>query len=95
MSKKENWKNFGKNTGQAFVNFGKSVAKTANIVVGNEDKVDENGNSKLKQTWSTTGKGFGTAGKSLGKAASETFKDPEEKPEKENPDIDKDGAIDD
>lgn len=95
MSRKENWKNFGKNTGKAFVNFGQAVAKTANIAVGNEDKVDEEGHSKLKQTWSKTGKGFGTAGKSLGKAAKETFVDEEEKPAKENPDIDKEGAIDD
>lgn len=92
MSKKESWKNFGKSAGNAFKNFGQSIATTAKIVVGDEEKVDEQGNSKLKQTWNKTGKGFGQAGKSLGEAAEETVCPKEE--EEINPDIDKDGAID-
>ncbi len=92
MSRKESWKKFGKNTGNAFKNFGKSIATTAKIVLGDEEKVDEQGNSKLKQTWSKTGKGFGEAGKSLGEAAEETVAP--EKENENNPDIDKDGAID-
>ena len=74
MSTKEKWKTFGKNTGQAFKNFGQAVAKTANIVVDNEQNdVEENGKTKLRNTWTKTGKGFGEAGSSLGKAAASTF----------------------
>ena len=84
MSKKEKWKAFGKSTGQAFKNFGQSMAQTARIVIGGETKVDEEGNSKLKKTWTKTGKGFGTAGKSLGQAAASTFESEEkEAPEAE------------
>ena len=87
MSLKDKWKSFGKNTGQAFKNFGQSVATTAKVVVGTEDRVDEEGNSTLKKSWSKTGKGFGTAGKSLGSAAKGTAQKPfEEKPEKEKDD---------
>ncbi len=88
---KEKWKTFGKNTGQAFKNFGKAMATTAKVVVGNEkNDVDENGESKLKSAWKKTGKGFGAAGSSLGKAAAGTFQSDE--PSKEG--IDKDGAVD-
>lgn len=74
MSKKESWKSFGKNTGNAFKNFGKAIAKTAKVAFGDdENKVDENGESELKKAWKATGKGFGTAGSSLGKAAKDTF----------------------
>lgn len=94
MSKKEKWKTFGKNTGQAFKNFGSAMAQTARIAFG-EDKVDEEGNSKLKKVWTKTGKGFGEAGKSLGQAAAGTFESEEKPKEPENnPDVDKDGAID-
>lgn len=87
MSLKDKWKSFGKNTGQAFKNFGQSVATTAKVVVGTEDRVDEEGNSTLKKSWSKTGKGFGTAGKSLGSAAKGTAQKPfEEKEEKEKDD---------
>lgn len=87
MSLKDKWKSFGKNTGQAFKNFGQSVATTAKVVVGSEDRVDEEGNSTLKKSWSKTGKGFGTAGKSLGSAAKGTAQKPfEEKEEKEKDD---------
>jgi len=83
MSLKDKWKSFGKNTGQAFKNFGQAMATTAKVAVGKEENIDENGNSKLKQSWSKTGKGFGTAGKSLGSAAKGTVEKPfEEKPEK-------------
>lgn len=87
MSLKDKWKSFGKNTGQAFKNFGQSVATTAKVVVGKEERVDEEGNSTLKKSWSKTGKGFGTAGKSLGSAAKGTAQKPfEEKSEKEKDD---------
>ena len=73
-SRKEKWKTFGKSTGQSFVNFGQAVAKTANIVVGNEkNDVEENGKTKLRNAWTKTGKGFGKAGSSFGKAMAGTF----------------------
>ena len=84
MDLRKKWKNFGKTTGQAFANFGKSMATTAKIVVGSEDSVDENGNSKLKQSWSKTGKGFGAAGKSLGEAAESTVERVDEELSDEN-----------
>lgn len=78
--KKENWKTFGKNTGKAFASFGKAVADTTKVVVGNEEnKKEENGKTKLGNDWTETGKGFGEAGKSLGTAIAETFKDDEKK----------------
>lgn len=84
MSKKESWKNFGKNTGGAFKNFGKAIATTAKVALGNEkNEVDENGRSTLRNAWSKTGKGFGDAGKSLGKAASDTVHFEEKKDKKE------------
>ncbi|MCR5332932.1 MAG: hypothetical protein K6E11_02810 [Bacilli bacterium] len=77
MAKKE-WKQFGKNTGNAFKNFGKAIATTAKVAVGKEENTkDENGKSKLKSAWSNTGKGFGDAGKSLGSATKDTFKSDE------------------
>ena len=80
--KKDNWKAFGKNTGKAFANFGKAIADTAKVVVGNdENKKEENGKTKLSNDWAKTGKGFGEAGKSLGTAIAETFKDDEKKQE--------------
>ncbi len=72
MSLKDKWKDFGKNTGKAFSNLGKSIATTAKVAVGKEDATDENGNSRLRESWSKTGHGFGDAGKSLGKAAEGT-----------------------
>ena len=74
MSVKDKWKSFGKNTGRAFASFGKAMATTAKVVVGKEERVDEEGNSNLKKSWSETGKGFGKAGASLGQAASATAK---------------------
>ena len=74
MSVRSKWKTFGKNTGKAFASFGKSMATTAKVVVGKQDRVDEEGNSTLKKSWTATGKGFGQAGTSLGKAASATAK---------------------
>ena len=73
MALKKKWKRFGKNTGEAFTNFGKSVAKTAKVVFANEEnKREENGNTEIKNAWKNTGKSFGEAGKSLGKAAQGT-----------------------
>ena len=87
MSRKESWKNFGKNTGNAFKNFGKAVAQTAKIAVGKDNNdVEENGKSKLRNAWTKTGKGFGTAGKSLGTAAKTTVKGDEKVDNKESTD---------
>jgi len=87
MSRKESWKNFGKNTGNAFKNFGKAVAQTAKIAVGKDNNdVEENGKSKLRNAWTKTGKGFGTAGKSLGTAAKTTVKGDEKVDSKESTD---------
>lgn len=75
MSLKDKWKDFGKNTGKAFSNFGKSIGHTAKAVVnGDQAEQDEEGHNKLGNEWKETGKSFGTAGKSLGKAASGTGK---------------------
>ncbi|MBQ7249948.1 MAG: hypothetical protein IJS37_01165 [Bacilli bacterium] len=57
MSAKQKWKTFGKNTGQTFANFGRSVKTTARVVVGAEERVNENGESTLKTSWKKTGKG--------------------------------------
>ena len=78
MAKKE-WKNFGKNTGNAFKNFGKAIATTAKVAVGKEkNEVGEDGKTKLRSAWSSTGSGFKESGKSLGGAAKNTFKSDEE-----------------
>jgi len=73
--KKENWKQFGKNTGGAFKSFGKAIGKTAQVAFTDKDNtIEENGKSELGNAWAETGKGFGESGKSLGKAISRTFK---------------------
>lgn len=92
MSRKESWKAFGKNTGNAFKNFGKAMTTTMKVAFTDEkNDVEENGQSKLRNAWSKTGKGFGEAGKSLGGAAKTTVtgdkKDSEEK-EQEVIDVD-------
>jgi len=85
MSLKDKWKNFGKNTGKAFSNFGKAIAKTAKVAFTDEtNDIEENGHSELGNAWRETGKSFGQAGKSLGKAAEGTVDkiiDEEEKEE--------------
>ena len=87
MSLKDDWKKFGKNTGKAFANFGHALGTTAKVVLGEESRVDEEGNSTLKKTWTKTGKGFGESGKSLGQAAAATVEQTFEKDEapKEEP----------
>lgn len=73
MSLKEKWKEFGKDTGKAFANFGKSMGKTAKVAfTDDENKVEENGHTELGNSWHETGKSFGEAGKALGKAAQGT-----------------------
>ncbi len=75
MSLKDKWKKFGKSTGRAFANFGRSMKTTAKIILDEEENtVDENGESKLHKSWRTTGRGFGEAGTNLGKAAAGTAK---------------------
>ena len=88
MSRKESWKKFGKNTGNAFKNFGKAMATTMKVAFTDEkNDVEENGQSKLRNAWSKTGKGFGEAGKSLGGAAKTTVKGDKEKEDKEVIDV--------
>lgn len=73
MALKDKWKDFGKNTGKAFTNFGKAVGKTAKTVFADEEsKKEENGHTELTNAWRETGKSFGDAGKSLGEAAEGT-----------------------
>ena len=73
MALNKKWKRFGKSTGEAFTNFGKSVAKTAKVAFTDEEnKVDEKGDTELGNAWRETGKSFGRAGKSLGKAVQGT-----------------------
>ena len=73
MALKKKWKRFGKDTGKAFTNFGKSVAKTAKVVFADDENVrEENGKTQIANAWAETGKSFGRAGKSLGKAAQGT-----------------------
>ena len=73
MALKDKWKKFGKNTGSAFSNFGKAIAKTAKVAfTDDENCLEENGHSELGNAWRETGKSFGEAGKSLGKAAQGT-----------------------
>lgn len=83
MSRKEKWKDFGKNTAETVKDFGKAVARTANIAVGNEaNDVEDNGKTKLRNAWTKSGKDFGKTGTSLGKAITTTVKGDEEvKPE--------------
>ena len=94
MALKKKWKRFGQDTGKAFTNFGKSVAKTAKVVFADDtNEREENGKTELTNAWAETGKSFGRAGKSLGKAAQGTAQkvvgteQPEEednKPQEEN-----------
>ena len=92
MSRNESWKSFGKNVGKAFKNFGKAMATTAKVVVGDEEnKVEEDGRSTLKHVWTDTGKGFGEAGKSLGHAAADTIDGGEKKAPS---DMSTEGAVD-
>ena len=68
MSLKDKWKDFGKNTGKAFSNFGKSVGKTAKIVFTDEkNEKEENGHAKLSNAWRETGKSLGKAAAGTGK----------------------------
>ena len=73
MVLRKKWKRFGKDTGEAFVNLGKSVAKTAMVVFADDtNEREENGKTEISNAWKETGKSFGQAGKSLGKAAQGT-----------------------
>ena len=73
MDLKDKWKSFGKNTGKAFSNLGKTIGKTAKVVFNDEDNnIDADGDTELGNAWRETGKSFGRAGKSLGKAAQGT-----------------------
>ena len=73
MALRKKWKRFGKDTGEAFANLGKSVAKTAKVVFADDtNEREENGKTEISNAWKETGKSFGQAGKSLGKAAQGT-----------------------
>lgn len=94
MALKEKWKTFGKDTGKAFTNFGKSMAKTAKVAfTDDENKVEDNGHTELGNSWHETGKSFGEAGKALGVAAEGTVekileKEKEQSKKEAGPDID-------
>ena len=82
--KKENWKEFGKDTGKAFKSFGKAIGKTAQVAFTDKDNtIEENGKSELGNAWTETGKGFSKSGKDFGKAMSRTFKPVEKEGETE------------
>ena len=75
MAADKKWKTFGKDTGKAFSNFGKSIGKTAKVAFTDEEnKIEENGHTQLSNSWRETGKSFGTAGKDLGRAIKGTGK---------------------
>ena len=85
MSRKEKWKRFGKNTAETVKDFGKALARTANIAVGNESNdVEENGKTKLRNAWTKSGKDFGKTGTSLGKAIVTTVSGDDEPQKEEN-----------
>lgn len=88
MSRKEKWKEAGKNIGHAFGDFGKAMATTTKVIFTDETNIDENGNSKIKESWKKMGKDFGKAGKSVGKAAKETVNPTSEESKKEEEVID-------
>ena len=86
--KKDNWKQFGKNTGGAFKSFGKAIGKTAQVAFTDKDNtIEENGKSELGNAWTETGKGFEESGKSLGKAISRTFKPVEKEGDKKEENV--------
>lgn len=90
MALKDKWKNTGKSIGGAFKNFGKAVATTAKVAVGNEENEvnEETGKTTLRSAWTDVGHGFGDAGKSIGTSAKGTVdkvagnEEKEEKPSK-------------
>ena len=91
MALKDSFKKTGKSIGHAFSNFGKAVATTAKVAVGNEENtVNEEGKSKLRESWTNVGHGFGDAGKNIGKTAKDTVdhiddKEKAKEAEKEKP----------
>ena len=73
MALRTKWKRFGKKTGKAFKNLGKSLVKTIDVAAGNEPEViEEDGHTELSNAWRETGKSFVESGKALGEAAKET-----------------------
>ena len=81
MGFKKDVKNTGKDVGHAFKNFGKAMATTFKTTFGDEEKIDENGNSKVKESWKNVGRGFKKAGKDAGKTAKNVFSEEENKEE--------------
>ena len=87
MALKDKWKNTGKSIGGAFKSFGKAVATTAKVAVGDEENEvnEETGKTTLRSAWTDVGHGFGDAGKSIGTSAKGTVdkvagEEEEEKP---------------
>ena len=75
MSLKNKWKSAGKDTGQAFGNFGKAMGKTMKTVfTDDENMIEANGHTEVSNRWRETGKSFGEAGKALGDACEGTGK---------------------
>lgn len=74
MALKDKWKDTGKNTGQAFGNFGKALGKTLKVVFINDDNmIEANGHKEVANVWRKAGKSFGGAGKSWGISAKGTL----------------------
>ena len=86
MALKQKWKTAGKDIGGAFKNLGLSLGETAKVAAGQEDNtvVTENGETRLRESWKKTGKGFKEAGSSFGKAMEATFEDSEDNNKKKN-----------
>ena len=73
MAFKEKWKLAGKSAGHAFANFGKALGKTMSTTfTSDENMIEANGHTEVRNRWRETGKSFGEAGKALGDAAEAT-----------------------
>ena len=90
MSKKnkEEWKQTGKDTGEAFKSLGKAINTTAKVAFTDESNYNGEGKkTKTGEAWTEVGHDFAKAGKSLGKSTKGLFEDDE-------PNVNKDEAID-
>ena len=77
MAVKDDWKEFGGDTGKAFKGLGKALVKSVkrgfNKASGDDPKPGEE-EPDLRKDWSGVGHSFGDAGKAIGKAFSSTAK---------------------
>ena len=85
---KQEWKQTGKDTGEAFKSLGKAIGTTAKVTFTDETNYNGEGRkTKTGEAWTEVGHDFAKAGKSLGKSTKGLF-------ESEKPNVDKDEAID-